>query len=60
MKVTIAHPIAASELGCDIDATVEVSDEVGARLLDDGFARPAKSKARSPRPADTGADTEGA
>lgn len=60
MKITIAHPLAAAETGADLDATVEVDDAVGARLVRDGFARPAAKKSRSTTAVTTDADTEGA
>lgn len=47
MKITIAHPAAATELKSKLDATVEAPDDVAARLLADGFARLPDTKPRS-------------
>lgn len=60
MKITIAHPLAAAELSADLDATVEVDDADGTRLVTDGFARPAAKKSRSTTAVAPDADTEGA
>ena len=61
MKIIVAHPLAATELGCDLDATVDIDDDRAASLIADGFARRPVKKSRSATPtAPTGADTEGA
>lgn len=59
MKVIAAHPLSGHEL----DTEVELPEAEARRLLQDGYARLPEQKAkksRSPKPAATAADTEGA
>ena len=62
MKIIVAHPHAAAELGSKLGDAVEAPGPVARRLIADGFDRPAPApkKSRSTPTADTGADPEGA